>query len=315
MQENKKYRLVTRSNLDGIVSAVFLKKMNMVDEVVFVHPKDMQDGIVPVNSNDIVTNLPYVKGVYMSFDYSLGHSSTDFVLNENHLLYTDALSASEVVYRTYQETFEFSKKDKELLDVVQRAKTSSYTQDEVLNPKGWDLLSFIMDSRTGLGRFKDFRISNYSLMMDLIDYCEKYSIEEILELPDVKERVELYKNYQDKFISQLKECSTVEDNVLVVDLTEQETIYPGNRFMVYSLFPQISVSVYKMKGLKNQNTVFAVGKSIFNDSLHTNIAEVVSRHNGGGHEFAGSCQVEHSIADEVLEDIVETLKERSLCSV
>jgi nanoRNase/pAp phosphatase (c-di-AMP/oligoRNAs hydrolase) len=169
-----------------------------------------------------------------------------------------------------------------------------------------------MDSRTGLGRFRNFRVSNYQLMMDLIDYCKDHTIDEILELPDVQERVELYNRYREEFITQLKKCSTVYDNVVVLDLTGEEIFYPGNRFMIYALYPKTNVSIHKIWGLKKQNTVFAVGKSIVNRSSKANIGEIMYKYNGGGHMAAGTCQVPHELAEVVLDDIIETLREPAL---
>ncbi len=171
--------------------------------------------------------------------------------------------------------------------------SANFSRDDILNPKAWDLLSFLMDSRTGLGRFKDFNISNYQLMMDLIEYCLEYTIEEILELEDVKQRVDLYFKYEKEFKEQLKRCSKLIDNVVVIDYLNEGIIYPGNRFLVYAMFPKVNVSIHKNIG-KNKNTlVYSVGKSIINKTCETNIGELMLKHGGGGHQAAGGCQNFH----------------------
>jgi len=301
--DGKKYRLVTRSDMDGLVCAVLLKHIDIIDKIDFVHPKDMQDGKIEIGPNDITTNLPYVKGVHIAFD----HHFSETLRNEkvdNHVIHPDAPSAARVVYDYYGGAEAFPEFFNEMMEAVDKADAAQFTQQDVLNPKGWELLSFLMDARTGLGRFREFRISNYSLMMDLIDYCKNHTIEEILQLEDVKERVDLYMHYADKFVDQLKRCSTVHKNVVVLDLREEETIYPGNRFMIYALYPNCNISIHAMWGFKKQNTVFACGKSIFDRSSQTTVGELMLKYGGGGHEAAGTCQVEHEDAKRVLGELI-----------
>ncbi|RZV50993.1 MAG: exopolyphosphatase, partial [Pseudomonadales bacterium] len=184
---------------------------------------------------------------------------------------------------------------------------AQYNEEEILHPNNWELLNFLMDARTGLGRFRDFRISNYNLMMDLIDYCADHSIEQIIELPDVKERVELYFDHEEKFKEQILRCSTVHGNLVVLDLREEEIIYAGNRFMIYALFPKCNISIHVLWGLKKQNTVFATGKSIVDRSSKSNVGELMLQYGGGGHEAAGTCQVANDRAEESLHAIIEQI--------
>jgi nanoRNase/pAp phosphatase (c-di-AMP/oligoRNAs hydrolase) len=308
--ENKKYRLVTRSDMDGLVCATLLKEIDLIDEIKFVHPKDMQDGIIKITENDITTNLPYVEGVHLAFDHHLSETIRNETYN-NHIIEPDAPSAARVVYNYYGKQKVFSKiiHIEEMMEAVDKADSARFTIEDILNPKGWELLSFLMDARTGLGRFREFRISNYNLMMDLIDYCREHSISDILKLEDVRERVDLYKSYDKEFKEQLLRCSTIHDNVVVLDLRDEEIIYPGNRFMIYALFPQTNISIHVLWGFKKQNTVFAVGKSIVNRSSEAVIGELMLEYGGGGHEAAGTCQVSHDKAEVVLEHIVEELKD------
>ncbi len=306
----KKHRLVTRSDMDGLVCAVLLKHLNMIDDIKFVHPKDMQDGIIDITENDITTNLPYVAGVGIAFDHHLSETIRNKEIQSNHVILPDAPSAAEVVYQFYGGEAKFPDKFKPMMDAANKADTANFSKKEIINPKGWELLSFLMDSRTGLGRFREFRISNYALMMDLINACKDHDIEKIMEIPDVVERVNLYNKYTDEFIDQLQRCSTLHDNVVVLDLREEEIIYPGNRFMIYALFPDTNVSIHKIWGFKKQNTVFAVGKSIINKSSTANIGDLMLNFNGGGHMAAGTCQVAHDVADAVLEEILLNLKEK-----
>ncbi|MEH6446911.1 MAG: exopolyphosphatase [Oceanospirillaceae bacterium] len=301
-----KYRLVTRSDFDGLVCAVLLKHLDLVDEIKFVHPKDMQDGNVAVSNNDITTNLPYVPGVHMAFDHHLSETIRNEKA-ENHIIDPTAPSAARVVFDHYGGFDVFPKSWDDMLTAVDIGDSAQYERDDVLNPQGWSLLNFLMDARTGLGRFRKFRISNYELMMDLIDYCKDHDIDNILQLPDVKERVELYMDQQVKFVEQIERCSQVFDNLVVLNLLNEEDIWAGNRFMIYALFPEVNISIHKIWGVKKQNTVFATGKSIFDRGSKTNVGELMLKYGGGGHEAAGTCQISNDRADDVLNELIETI--------
>jgi nanoRNase/pAp phosphatase (c-di-AMP/oligoRNAs hydrolase) len=301
-----KYRLVTRSDFDGLVCAVLLKHLDLVDEIKFVHPKDMQDGKVDVSANDITTNLPYVPSVHMAFDHHLSETIRNDKA-DNHIIDAAAPSAARVVFDYYGGFDAFPKAWDDMLTAVDIGDSAQYQRDDILNPQGWSLLNFLMDARTGLGRFRQFRISNYELMMDLIDYCKDHDIDSILDLPDVKERVELYMEQQIKFVEQLKRCSQVFDNLVVLNLQDEEEIWAGNRFMIYALFPEVNISIHKIWGMKKQNTVFATGKSIFDRSSKTNVGELMLKYGGGGHEAAGTCQIENDKAETVLSELIEEI--------
>jgi len=304
----EKFRLVTRSDMDGLVCAVILKQLNLIEEIKFVHPKDMQDGKIEITSNDIITNLPYCKEAYMVFD----HHESETIRNEkadNHVIIADAPSAARVVYDYYGGAEKLPNVSELMMNAVDKADAALFSIDEILYPEGWVLLSFIMDSRTGLGRFRDFRISNYQLMMDLIDYCIDHDIEEIMKLPDVVERTDLYKSYEDKFRMQLEECSIMYNNLIVLDLRDEEIIYPGNRFVMYAVNPEINISIHALNGFKNQNTVFAIGKSIVNRNSNTNIGELCLKYGGGGHHAAGTCQIDNDKAEEVLEELIKKINQ------
>lgn len=302
-----KYRLVTRSDFDGLVCAVLFKELDMIDEIKFVHPKDMQDGKIEVTERDITTNLPYVKGVHLAFDHHVSETIRNEQIQDNHIIEPNAPSAARVVYNYYGGKETFPNISDEMMEAVDKSDAAKFEKHEVLEPENWVLLNFIMDARTGLGRFKNFRISNYQLMMELIDYCKNHTIQEILELPDVKERVELYFEQAVPFKEQLKRCSTVYKNLVVLDLRNEEIIYAGNRFMIYALYPQCNISMHIMWGLKKQNTVFAVGKSIFNRSANINIGKLMLKYGGGGHANAGTCQIDNDQAEVVKEELIRQL--------
>jgi nanoRNase/pAp phosphatase (c-di-AMP/oligoRNAs hydrolase) len=302
--KKKKYGLVTRSDMDGLVCAVLLKQLDLIDDITFVHPKDVQDGKIDINENHITTNLPYNEKAHLSFDHHASEAIRVKVVKPNRINRPAAPSAARVVYDYYGGKKVFPKISAEMMTAVDKADSAQFSLADVLAPRGWVLLSFLMDARTGLGRFQNFRISNYQLMMDLIDYCLEHSIEDILALPDISERTHLFFDLHDQFLDQVKRCSSLYDKLVVLDLRHEETIFPGNRFMVYALFPQSTVSIHILWGVKKQNTVFALGKSIFNRSSIINIGKLMLEYGGGGHESAGTCQIPNEKAEKVKEELI-----------
>lgn len=303
----KKYRLVTRSDFDGLVCAVLLKHLELTDDILFVHPKDMQDGKIEIGPNDITTNLPYVAGCHLAFDHHLSETLRNEADLDNHIIDANAPSAARVVWDYYGGEKAFPAKWLGMMEAVDKADAAQFNKDEILNPTGWVLLNYLMDARTGLGRFREFTISNYQLMMQLIDACKDQDIEEILQLPDVKERTELYFEHDAKAKEQIQRCAQVHNNLVVLDLREEETIYAVNRFVIYALYPDTNISIHVMWGLKQQNTVFAIGKSILNRTSNTNVGELCLKYNGGGHLNAGTCQVANDQAATDLADIIKQI--------
>ncbi len=300
----EKFRLVTRSDFDGLVCAVLLNELDLIDDIKFVHPKDMQDGKVDITSRDITTNLPYVAAAHLAFDHHLSETIRNTGERKNHIIEAETPSAARVVYNYYGGKKAFPNISDDMMDAVDKADSAQFSREEILNPTDWVLLNYLMDARTGLGRFREFRISNYALMMDLIKYCKNHNITEILALPDVKERVELYFDQAEKAKEQIQRCTTVHGNLAVLDLRNEETIWATNRFMIYALYPQTSISIHILWGVQKQNTVFATGKSILDRSSKTNVGELMLQYGGGGHHAAGTCQVANDQADATLQALV-----------
>jgi nanoRNase/pAp phosphatase (c-di-AMP/oligoRNAs hydrolase) len=300
----EKYRLVTRSDFDGLVCAVILRELGMLDDIKFVHPKDMQDGKVPVTDRDITTNVPYVPGVHLAFDHHLSETKRVKDSPANHIIDPKAMSAARVVYDHFGGAAKLPRIREDMMVAVDQADAAQYSKEDILEPSRWTLLNYLMDPRTGLGRFREFRIPNYQLMMELIDACLTKDVDAILELPDVKERVDLYREHEPKAKAQIQRCGEQHKNLVVLDLREEEIIWPTNRFAIYALFPQCNISIHAMWGLKKQNTVFATGKSILDRRSKTNVGELMLKYGGGGHEAAGTCQIDNDKAAKVLEELI-----------
>ena len=303
-----KYRLVTRSDFDGLVCAVLLKELDLIDDILFVHPKDMQDGKIEITARDITTNLPYVPGAHLVFDHHESETLRNSGERANHIIEAHAPSAARVVYNHYGGKARFARISDEMMAAVDQADSAQYSREDVLDPQGWVLLNYLMDSRTGLGRFREFRISNYQLMMALIDYCRDHSIEQILQLPDVQERVQLYLEHAARAKEQILRCATQHGNLVVLDLRGEETIWAVNRFMIYALFPTANISIHVMWGLQKQNTVLATGKSILDRSSKTHVGALMLEYGGGGHAAAGTCQIANEQAETVLQALVQRIR-------
>ncbi len=299
-----KFRLVTRSDFDGLVCAVLLNELDLIDDIKFVHPKDMQDGKIDITSRDITTNLPYVASAHLAFDHHESETIRNTGERPNHIISAHAPSAARVVYDYYGGAKAFPNISNDMMVAVDKADSAQFSQDEILEPTDWVLLNYLMDSRTGLGRFREFRVSNYQLMMDLIQYCRNHGIDDILQLPDVVERVDLYFAHTAMAREQIERCASVHNNLVVLDLRNEETIFAANRFLIYAMFPQCNISIHVLWGVQKQNTVFATGKSILDRSSKTNVGELMLRHGGGGHQAAGTCQVENDKASEVLNALI-----------
>ncbi len=306
--EAKTYRLLTRSDMDGLVCAVLLKELGMLGDIVFHHPKDVQDGKVAVGPRDILTNLPYVAGCALCFD----HHASEALRNSGkptpgYILQPEAKSAARVVYDHYGGRARFANISDAMMDAVDKADSAGFSQDDVLAPQGWELLSFLMDARTGLGRFREFRVSNYQLMMMLIDCCRDMPIADILALPDVKERVDLFFAQHALFRAQIARVASVHDKLVVLDLRNEDTIYAGNRFVVYAMFPQCDISMHVMWGREKSNTVYTVGKSIFDRGNPVEVGDLMLSHGGGGHAAAGTCQGANETAEALKQTLIEQL--------
>nr|WP_217910107.1 exopolyphosphatase [Pseudenhygromyxa sp. WMMC2535] len=298
--------MITRSDFDGLVCAVLLKELDLIDpkEILFVHPKDMQDGKIEVTSRDISTNLPYVEGIHLCFDHHASEVERAGGERDNHIIDPKAMSAARVVYDYFGGRSEMPRVSQDMMEAVDKCDAAQLSREDILDPQGWILLNYIMDARTGLGRFRNFRISNYNLMMELIDYCRDHAVDEILALPDVKERVDLYREHAPRQREQLERCTSVHQKLAVLDLREEDTIWSGNRFMIYALFPQTNISMHVMWGRQQQNTVFAIGKSILDRSSKTHVGKLCLEYGGGGHDAAGTCQVDNDQAERVRDELV-----------
>lgn len=300
----RKYRLITRADFDGVVCGGLLIEKGLIDDVMFAEPRDVQHGRVAIGPGDITTNLPYVETVHLCFDHHLSETVRIPEDKDNHVIDPHSPSAARVVYSYYGGEKGFPQISKELMNAVDKADAAQYSPDEIMAPEGWTLLNFLMDPRSGLSRFGHFAISNEQLMKDMMTYCRHHPVDEILRIPDVEERVHTYFDHEERHELQLTRCSSVHGNAVIADMRKEETLFAGNRFLIYALFPETNISIQATHSDDGQKTIFAVGKSILDRSSKTNVGELMLEYGGGGHAAAGTCQVANADSERVLAELV-----------
>jgi nanoRNase/pAp phosphatase (c-di-AMP/oligoRNAs hydrolase) len=284
--------------------AVLLKELGLYDEIKFVHPKDIQDNIIEVNDQDVLVNIPYVPGCGMWFDHHTSEQERGVSDGaEFKGSCWPAPSCARVIYEYYGGDEKLGK-FKEMLEAADKADAAQFTRDEILNPTRWVLLSFMMDPRTGLGRYRDYRVSNYQLMMTLIDELRTKSVDEILQIEDVRERVRRYEEHKPHFLQMMFEYSTAEGDVIVTDLRDVPETYVGNRHVIYALYPYQNISIRIFDGREKEFCVFSVGYSILNRTSTVDVGSLMLKYGGGGHKAVGTCQVPYADADRILSELL-----------
>jgi nanoRNase/pAp phosphatase (c-di-AMP/oligoRNAs hydrolase) len=299
-------RLITRSDFDGLACSALLESLGIIDEWLFVHPKDIQDGLIQATKDDVVANVPYIKGCGLWFDH---HSSEEERLGKDlkfEGVSKKAPSCAHVVYDYYgkEKLGQFAG----MIKYVDKMDSADLTMDEIMHPSGWILLGFITDPRTGLGRMRNFTMSNFNLMKKLSHVILTNPIDEILALGDVQERIQAYFEQHNLFIEMVRRYAKVAGNAIYVDLRDVGTIYAGNRFLLYTLFPEQNISVWVVDGKKKANTVITVGYSVINKTAIIDVGSLMLKYGGGGHETVGTCQVAHKDTDKVIGEIMAAVK-------
>jgi len=304
-------RLITRSDFDGLACAALLAEIGVVHEYLFVHPKDVQDGKVPVTKDDVLANIPFVPGCGLWFDHHLSEVERLKTVKEHAFAGASrpAPSCARVIYDFYGGAKKFKQfDDSGLMRAVDKSDSGDLTVEEITSPAGWILLSFVMDPRTGLGRYQDYRISNLALMKDMIGYCRTLPVDQILANPDVKARVDRYLAQEQDYRAMIQANGRLDGNILAIDLRNVGEILSGNRFAEYALFPRANVSIRALWGREKQNVVFSVGHSIVNRTCKVDVGSLMLQYGGGGHGQVGTCQVEASQAAQVFTKLVAALK-------
>ena len=296
-------RLITRSDFDGLACGALLKEAGIIDSWKFAHPKDLQDGLVEVNENDVLANVPFVEGCGLWFD----HHSSEFERNELLGKFKGESrvtpSCARIIYDYYGGKERFSHFD-EMMEAVDKVDSGQLTIDDIQNTKGWVLVGFIMDPRTGLGRWRNFTIPNYRLMEVLMEALRTMNTDEVLALPEVVERIEVYFEQEALFKKMVSEHTRVEKDLIISDLRGVDPIYSGNRFMIYSMYPEQNISIWIVNGKGGKGCSCAVGYSILNRTSNVDVGSLMLKYGGGGHKAVGTCQFNDEEMDAKIESLI-----------
>ena len=292
-------RVVTRGDADGLVSTVLLTMVESIREIRFAHPKDVQDGKIQVDADDIIVNLPYVAGCGLWFDHHVSEERKLESQGEFKGSFKVAPSAARVIYDYYKNPqFEnFS----EMMSAIDRLDSAQLTIDDVTKPEGWILLGLTLDPRSGLGpEFQKY-------FRWLVEYVKELPLAKVLQHPEVKKRCDRVLHEQEEFKAVLQQHSRSEQGVIITDFRGQKNLPVGNRFLVYTMYPECHVEVRLFDGLGGK-VVLAAGRSIFCRKCQVSCGELLARYGGGGHAGAGTCQLEGAEAPAKIAEIVSILQ-------
>jgi len=311
LESRQKFKLLTRSDLDGLVCAVLMKHLGLVETIELIdHPGSIQNRRGKMSKNVITTNLPYVDRVYLAFD----HHFSEAIRNREkpgHIIDPDAPSAARVVYEYYGGEKSFPAGFDEMMKAVDKADSGNFTKDEILHPDGWPLLNFLIDRRTGMEDWSEFALKGKEFGLRLIDWMSSMSIEDILNQPDIRQRTEIYFRYETECRNQLGLLAEIHDNVILLDFRKITRVYPGNRFVPYALYPECNVSVTVRRDKDNPMWIpISAGKSVINIGSDANVGELMLSYGGGGHRAAGACYIGIADADRVIAEIISSLSRK-----
>jgi oligoribonuclease NrnB/cAMP/cGMP phosphodiesterase (DHH superfamily) len=320
-------RLVTRADFDGLVCGALLTKFEAIDAYLFVEPKFMQDGMVEIRAGDIIANLPYHSSCTLWFDHHITNTTPDFpkpiVLGKGG--FRLAPSAARVVYEYYKElamsqrpigtdeeqtirltndeiiAFLDSERIKYLLHETDRIDAGKLEPQDVLDPQGYVLISMTTDGRNA---------GDEPYWLRIIELLRDAPLEDVLRDPEVSRRCQQIRDEQEQLRKLLLARTTMKRNVIYVDLRGIDEIPDGNRFLIFTLFPQGNIQVKVADDKQRENTTsISVGYNIFNSTSNVNVGELLSHYGGGGHKVVGSCRVPTDQADQAIREIVAAVVE------
>ncbi len=302
-----RFRLVTRPDFDGVVCGALLEEKGLISDVIFVHPRQIQHGEVEIGEGDILANLPHHPAAQMIFDHHVSEIERVGENAPNHIINPTAASAARVIYDHYGGAAHFPAIDPDMIDAVDIADSAAFSMEDVLIPEDWLLLHFVVDPRTGLEEFQTFNVPRDQMMRALITYCRHTPISEIIEHPDVSDRIETYLYYNEFAERQMIACTKDHGTAVVTDYRGEEKVYPVNRFMIYGIFPSAQTSISLRPGLREGMTEIAVGRSIINRGSTIDLGSLMLKHGGGGHAAAATCQVPDADVEATVASILPSL--------
>ena len=308
-------RLVTRADFDGLVCGALITKFESIDSYLFVEPKFMQDGLVEIRRSDIIANLPYHPNCTLWFDHHITNTTPDFPkpIMPGKGGFRLAPSAARVVCEYYTETAQLaegaarlsflnSQRIVYLLQEADRIDAGKLTTEDVLNPQGYVLVSMTTDGK---------RAEDEPYWLRVIRLLRDATLEEVMKDAEVARRCQQVLDDQEKLRAILLERTTMKGNVIYCDLRGIKDIPDGNRFLIFTLFPQSNIQVKVEDDNQRENTTaISVGYNIFNPTSNVNVGELLKNYGGGGHKVVGSSRVPNDRAEQAIKEIVEAVMDK-----
>ena len=286
-------RIVTRPDFDGVVCAALLKEALSIDApILWVQPSDMQHRQVTIQPGDIIANLPYHENCALWFDHHYSNRPEGAVKGAFRI----APSAAGIVHDYYRDRL---KRDyTELIHQTDRIDSADLTVDEILRPENhpYVLLSMTITTRSP---------SEQSYWDHLVTLLQTRTIDQIMMDTAVQQRCRQVVADNDAYEEALRENTTLVEHVAITDFRNHDPAPDGNRFLVYSLFPDCTVSVKIV--YQDQLASIKVGHSIVNRGCRVNVGQMLASFGGGGHPGAGACRFPREKSTDYLERIVAIL--------
>ena len=292
-------RLVTRGDLDGVTSAVLITTMEDIGPIELIHPQDITDNKFEITPGDIMANLPYHPAAAMWFDHhelTASNAKPPANFKGRHAI---APSVARVICDYYSS--EKLGRFEHLVGETDRFDSARLDIKDITDPRDVILLGFTIDSRSGMGSFKDY-------FNNMVVWLKTLPLDKVLEQPEVQRRVKLLRENNAAFLKLLREHSKSDGNVVVTDFRPVERVPVGNRFLVYTLFPETNVSVRVQWGPDKKFAAVTLGHNIFNRTCSANCGHICSDFGGGGHKGAGACPLPPDKADGMIAEIIRRLK-------
>ncbi|PID42150.1 MAG: exopolyphosphatase [Proteobacteria bacterium] len=308
-RDHDHYRLITLANLDGVVCAALLKELDMIDRVEFTNPASILGERFHVGHRDITANLPFRRSAHLAFDhYSSERERRSHKILANHINSPGSPTCGRIIYRYFGEKEAFPDFPQDMLEGSDKGSSASFTKEEIISPQGWDLLFVLLNPRTGMQKMKSLQFSHESTLYKLVDYSRRHTIDQILALPEIVERKNLYREHQKSFEQQIKQCAVDYGNIVVLDQRKMDASYVGNRFLIYCIFPECKLSIHINALPESDKVEFAIGKSILDRKAPVNVGNLALQFGGGGHTNAGAFRADADDTDNIVEQLIKTLK-------
>ena len=288
-----KERIITRPDFDGIACAALLKEALGRDlPIYWTQPNDVQNGRVHVLPGDIIANLPFSAGCALWFD----HHVTNAIQHTYKGLYRVAPSAAGLIHEYFNN--ELSPRFDLLVAQADKIDSARLTLDEILHPENYPYILVSMTVSTGSEDGEAF-------WNHLVELLRTTSIDQIMKDHRIQKHCNRVVAENKAYETHLKEHTRVQQAVSITDFRGLDSVPSGNRFLVYSLFPETFVNL-KLYHEKNKTAV-KIGHSIVNDKCRVNVGGLLARHGGGGHRGAGACLLENTLADKKISEILQIL--------